>query len=86
VFLDFPFAFEMGDSRVALSTLADRIRATNDDSSSPYSISEAVAFGDFLSADQARVQLPTWASGSSLEKPIPKIQVRLWNIELNKPS
>jgi hypothetical protein len=40
----------------ALPTLADRIRATNDDSSSPYSISEAVAFGDFLSADQARVQ------------------------------
>jgi hypothetical protein len=40
----------------ALSTLADRIRATNDDSSSPYSISEAVAYGDFLSSDQARVQ------------------------------
>jgi hypothetical protein len=40
----------------ALSTLANRIRTTNDDSSSPYSISEAVAYGDFLSGDQARVQ------------------------------
>src|SRR5260370_23765611 len=36
----------------ALSTLADRIRATNNDPSSPYSISEAVAFVDFLSRDQ----------------------------------
>jgi hypothetical protein len=41
----------------ALSTLADRIRATNDDPSSLYSISEAVAFGNFFSGEQARVQV-----------------------------
>jgi hypothetical protein len=39
----------------ALSSLSDRIRAINDDPGSPYTISEAVAFGDFLS-DRARVQ------------------------------
>jgi DNA-binding MarR family transcriptional regulator len=39
----------------ALSTLSDRIREINRDPSSPYTISEAVAFGDFLS-DRARVQ------------------------------
>jgi hypothetical protein len=39
----------------ALSTLSDRIREINRDPSSRYTISEAVAFGDFLS-DQARVQ------------------------------
>lgn len=39
----------------ALSTLSDRVRAINNDPGSPYAISEAVAFGDFLS-DQPRVQ------------------------------
>lgn len=39
----------------ALSSLAERIRAINKDPESLYVISEAVAFGDFLS-DQARVQ------------------------------
>ncbi|MGI9073695.1 MAG: hypothetical protein ACR2JB_20820, partial [Bryobacteraceae bacterium] len=39
----------------ALSALSERIRASNDDASSPYTLSEAVAFGDFLS-DQPRVQ------------------------------
>jgi hypothetical protein len=39
----------------ALSDLADRIQTNNDDPSSEYAVSEAVAFGDFLS-DQPRVQ------------------------------
>jgi hypothetical protein len=39
----------------ALSDLADRLRTTNDDPSSEYTVSEAVAFGDFLS-NQPRVQ------------------------------
>jgi hypothetical protein len=39
----------------ALSNLADRIRTNNDDPSSEYTVSEAVAFGDFLS-NHLRVQ------------------------------
>lgn len=39
----------------ALSALSERIRTNNDHPSSTYTISEAVAFGDFLS-DQPRVQ------------------------------
>ncbi len=39
----------------ALSALRERIRANNDDATSPYTVSEAVAFGDFLS-DEPRVQ------------------------------
>jgi hypothetical protein len=39
----------------ALSALRDRIRAINNDASSPYTISEAVAFGDFQS-NEPRVQ------------------------------
>jgi hypothetical protein len=39
----------------ALTALRDRIQAINDDKSAEYTVSEAVAFGDFLSND-ARVQ------------------------------
>jgi hypothetical protein len=39
----------------ALSNLADRIRTNNDDPSSEYTVSNAVAFGDFLS-NYPRVQ------------------------------
>jgi DNA-binding MarR family transcriptional regulator len=39
----------------ALSALRDRIQAVNKDKAAEYTISEAVAFGDFLS-EQARVQ------------------------------
>jgi hypothetical protein len=39
----------------ALDTLADRIRAANEDDNAPYEITRAVAFGDF-SSDRARVQ------------------------------
>jgi hypothetical protein len=39
----------------ALSTLRDRIQAVNNDKGAQYTVSEAVAFGDFLS-EQARVQ------------------------------
>jgi hypothetical protein len=39
----------------ALSALRDRIQAINHDAKPKYTISEAVAFGDFLSQD-ARVQ------------------------------
>jgi hypothetical protein len=39
----------------ALSTLRDRIQAVNNDKATEYTISEAVAFGDFLTQD-ARVQ------------------------------
>ncbi|MFL6351419.1 MAG: hypothetical protein ACJ74Z_06175 [Bryobacteraceae bacterium] len=39
----------------ALSALRDRIRAINDDKKAEYTVSEAVAFGDFLS-DQPRFQ------------------------------
>jgi len=39
----------------ALSTFTDHIRTINGDPGSPYAISEAVAFGDFLSI-QSRVQ------------------------------
>jgi predicted transcriptional regulator len=39
----------------ALSALRDRIQAINSDPNAEYAVSEAVAFGDFLS-DQARVQ------------------------------
>jgi hypothetical protein len=39
----------------ALSALRDRIQAINNDNSAEYTISEAMAFGDFLSED-ARVQ------------------------------
>ena len=39
----------------ALSALRDRIQAINNDKNSTYTVSEAVAFGDFLSED-ARVQ------------------------------
>ena len=39
----------------ALSALRDRIQATNNDKSAEYTVSEAVAFGDFLS-EQARAQ------------------------------
>jgi predicted transcriptional regulator len=39
----------------ALSALRDRIQAINNDKKAEYTVSEAVAFGDFLS-EQARVQ------------------------------
>jgi hypothetical protein len=39
----------------ALSGLRDRIQAINEDKKAEYTVSEAVAFGDFLS-DQPRVQ------------------------------
>jgi hypothetical protein len=39
----------------ALSTLRDRIQAVNNDKGAQYTVSEAVAFGDFLS-EQPRVQ------------------------------
>jgi hypothetical protein len=39
----------------ALASLRDRIKAINDDPDAPYKITDAVAFGDFLS-DAARVQ------------------------------
>jgi hypothetical protein len=39
----------------ALSTLRDRIQAINNDKRAEYTVSEAVAFGDFLTQD-ARVQ------------------------------
>lgn len=39
----------------ALATLRDRIKAVNQDPNAPYTITEAIAFGDFL-ADAARMQ------------------------------
>jgi hypothetical protein len=39
----------------ALTALRNRIEAVNQDSKSPYKITDAIAFGDFL-GDQARVQ------------------------------
>ncbi len=40
----------------ALTTLADRITDINKDKNSAYKIAEAVAFGDFLFEDRAKVQ------------------------------
>jgi hypothetical protein len=51
----------------ALSALRDRIQAINNDKNSEYTVSEAVAFGDFLSQD-ARVHLPRSVSGLHHER------------------
>jgi hypothetical protein len=40
----------------ALSALKDRIKRSNKDPQAPYHITDAVAFGDFLLPDRARVQ------------------------------
>jgi len=40
----------------ALAALKERIQQTNKDRQSPYRVAEAVAFGDFLLRDRARVQ------------------------------
>jgi DNA-binding IclR family transcriptional regulator len=48
----------------ALSGLRDRIQAINNDKSAEYTVSEAIAFGDFLS-EQARVQAARWHSADA---------------------
>jgi hypothetical protein len=52
----------------ALTELKERIRSINDDENAPYRITEAVAFGDFLS-DRVRVQAVQ--VGIKLERRLP---------------
>jgi hypothetical protein len=69
----------------ALSTLSERIGAINHDQGSPYAISEAVAFGDFLS-DQARVQAVNVGIRLTPEKASAEAPASATDIKLKKYS
>jgi hypothetical protein len=69
----------------ALSALRDRIQAINKDNSAEYAVSEAVAFGDFLSQD-ARVQPADVGVRLTLRNTDVDASLSQWNTKLKKHS